>query len=277
MTIKTGELQQQFSGFFNTPHLFSNNINGMVPHLTLRNKTSVFQGNAIKNIRLGQRVERFVSSELLQYDNVTILAENPQIKRDKITIGELDCLFLKDETPIHLEIQFKYYLFDPNLGKTEIDHCIGPMRRDSLNEKLTKLKNKQLPLLYAPETKPLLDSLNLDAKDFKQRIYFKAQIFMPFGKNFKLKTLNPDCVYGFYFNYQDLYKFKDYKFHIPKKTDWLLDLETNVNWKTYDVILPELNVFESEGYSPMLWIKHPKGLLNKCFVVTNDNLSIEDI
>lgn len=269
MTNKVGELQQQFSGFFNTPHLFSNSVNGMIPYLTKKNKTPVFHGDAIKNIRLGQRVERFVGSELSQYDDVIILTENPQIKREKITIGELDCLFLKDNTPIHLEIQFKYYLFDPNLGKTEIDHCIGPMRRDSLNAKLTKLQNKQFPLLYAPETKPLLDRFNLDAKDFKQRMYFKAQIFMPHGENHLLKTLNSDCVYGFYFNYKDLPRFEDYKFHIPKKTDWLLDLSANVDWKTYDAVLPQLSVYESEGYSPMLWIKHPKGLLNKCFVVDN--------
>ncbi len=269
MTNKVEELQQQFSGFFNTPHLFSNSINGMIPYLTNKKKTPVFQGKKIKNIRLGQRVERFVGSELTQYDDITILVENPQIKNEKITIGELDCLFLKDETPIHMEIQFKYYLFDPNLGETEIDHCIGPMRRDSLNEKLAKLKNKQLPLLYAPETKSLLDSLNLQAKDFEQRIYFKAQIFMPYGKDYQLKTLNSDCVYGFYFDYKDLSMFKNFKFYIPKKTDWLLDLTTNVNWKVYDSILPKLRIFESEGYSPMLWLKHPKGHLNKCFVVGN--------
>ncbi|WP_452599233.1 DUF1853 family protein [Pontimicrobium sp. MEBiC01747] len=267
MTDKTEDLQPQFSGFFNTPHLFLNSINGIYPFIDTLNYTPVFGNSILKNIRLGQRVERFVSKELQEHDSITILAENPQIKNGKVTIGELDCLFIQNKQPIHLEIQFKYYLFDPNLGTTEIDHCIGPMRKDSLNEKLNKLKTKQLPLLYAPETKPVLEKLNLKANDFVQQIYFKAQIFMPFEKSYVLKTLNPKCVYGFYFKYKTLPFFKDYKFYIPKKTDWLLDVTPNVDWQTYDAVLPKLKVYENEGYSPMLWLKHPKGHLDKCFVV----------
>jgi len=127
-------------------------------------------------------------------------------------------LFLEDEKPIHLEIQFKFYLYDAALGTTEIDHCIGPMRKDSLNEKLSKLKEKQLPLLYANET--------------------------------------------------NLVKFRDCKFYIPKKIDWLLDISTNVNWQTYIQVLPQLNTYKSENYSPMLWIKFSNGELSKCFVVS---------
>ena len=267
MTIKTENLQPQFSGFFNTPHLFSTPINGLKPFLKTLESMPVFNEVITKNIRLGQRVERFVSEELQQHDSITILSENPQIKNDKLTIGELDCLLLDGKQPVHLEIQFKYYLFDPNLGTTELDHCIGPMRKDTLNEKLNKLKTKQLPLLYNTETKPLLDHLNYKAENFIQQIYFKAQIFMPFEKSYVLKTLNPKCVYGFYFKYKTLPFFKDYKFYKPKKTDWLLDVTPNVDWQTYDSILPELKTYESEGYSPMLWLKHPKGHLNKCFVV----------
>ncbi len=267
--MKTEDLQPQFSGFFNTPHLFLNPINGLQSFVKTLDKTPVFKEKITKSIRLGQRVERFVSEELKQHSNIKILCENHQIKNDKLTIGELDCLFLDGDKqqPVHLEIQFKYYLFDPNLGTTEVDHCIGPMRKDSLNEKLNKLKTKQLPLLEAPETKSLLDKLNLKAEDFIQRIYFKAQIFMPFEKSYVLKILNPRCVYGFYFNYKTLPFFKAYKFYIPKKTDWLLDVTPNVDWKTYDAILPKLKTYESEGYSPMLWLKHPKGHLDKCFVV----------
>jgi hypothetical protein len=267
MKMKNENLQPQFSGFFNTPHLFSTPINGLDPFVKTLERMPLFKEIIIKNIRLGQRVERFVSEELQRHDSITILSENYQIKNDKLTIGELDCLLLDNKQPVHLEIQFKFYLFDPNLGTTEIDHCIGPMRKDSLNEKLSKLKTKQLPLLYAPETQPLLERLNYNAKDFIQKIYFKAQIFMPFEKSYVLETLNPRCVCGFYFKYKTLPFFKDYKFYIPKKTDWLLDTTPNVDWQTYDVILPELKTYESEGYSPMLWLKHPKGHLDKCFVV----------
>ena len=267
MKEKNEDFQPQFRGFFNTPHLFLNPVFDLQPFTKRPDKDFVFNGTMPENIRLGQRVERFVSSELLQLKNIEILSENYQVRNEKITIGELDCLCLEDGNPIHLEIQFKYYLYDESLGETEIDHCVGPMRRDTLNEKLDKLKNKQLPLLYAKETKPLLEQLKLKAADLTQYIYFKAQLFIPFGKQITLKTLNNDCIYGFYFNYTDLNQFEDCKFYKPKKTDWLLDLDTNVNWLTYEQITQQLDTYKAENYAPMLWLKYPKGEMNKCFVV----------
>lgn len=268
MKETSNNLQAQFSGFYNTPHLFLKPVLEMNPLLLPKQNTPVFSGDNLDKIRLGQRVERFVTTELLQNKSIKILYENPQIQTEtNQTIGELDCLYLDGEQPVHLEIQFKFYLFDESLGETEIDHCIGPMRRDSLIQKLTKLKEKQLPLLYANETKQLLENFNLKPEDFIQKIYFKAQLFVPFNKTIQLKKLNPECIYGFYFKYAEISKFKNYKFCKPKKTDWLLDVTPNVAWKTYETILPELKVLETEKYSPLLWLKHENGKINKCFVV----------
>lgn len=268
MKDNSDNLQSQFSGFYNTPHLFLEPVKGMLPLIIPKQNMPIFEGFGLEKIRLGQRVERFVTTELNQNENIKVLCENPQIQTEtNLTIGELDCLYLEGEQAVHLEIQFKFYLYDETLGRTEIDHCIGPMRRDSLLEKLTKLKIKQLPLLYANETQPLLDRLNLKAEDCIQKIYFKAQVFVPYGKTIQLKNLNPECVYGFYFKYSDLPTFKRSKFYKPKKTDWLLDVTSNVDWKRYDEILPELKVFEKEKYSPMLWLKKENGEIEKCFVV----------
>ena len=44
---------------------------------------------------------------------------------------------------IHLEIVYKFYLYDNTIGTSEIDHWIGPNRNDSLREKLEKLKSKR--------------------------------------------------------------------------------------------------------------------------------------
>lgn len=264
----SNNLQEQFSGFYNTPHLFMDPVFGMKPLITSKQETPVFEGSGLKKIRLGKRVERFVTTELKLDRDIDVISENPQIQTEtNQTIGELDCLYLDAKQAVHLEIQFKFYLYDATLGTTEIDHCIGPMRRDSLLEKLTKLKEKQLPLLYANETKSIIDSLNLKAEDFIQKIYFRAQIFVPYGKVIQLKILNPKCIYGFYFKYSELQRFKDCKFYKPKKTDWLLDVTPNVNWKLYNEILPQLKVFEAEGYSPMLWLKNVNGEIKKCFVV----------
>lgn len=268
MNHKTDHFQAQFIGFYKTPHLFNYEINGMQPFLKTLNNPFTFNAKIKPNTRLGLRVEQFVFEELKQFETISLLAENIQIQETiNHTIGELDCLYLDGKQPVHLEIQFKYFLYDANLGKTEIDCLIGPMRKDSLIEKLNKLKTKQLPLLYADATKPLLESLHLKAEDFVQRIYFKAQIFVPYGQNIQFKTLNNACIYGFYFQYNQLNDFKDCKFFIPKKIDWLLDLNTNVAWKTCQQIRPQLSVFEAEKYSPLLWLKYPNGEMTKCFVV----------
>lgn len=268
MSQKTENFQAQFSGFYNTPHLFKSKIFGMQPFAKQLDNPFVFNAKVKPNIRLGQRVERFVAEELKQFSKIEILAENIQIQKIKHTIGEIDCLFLDEGKPVHLEIQFKYYLYDKSLGTTEIDHCIGPMRRDSLNEKLTKLKNQQLPLLYSEETKSYLENLNFKAQDCIQQIYFKAQIFVPYGQDIKFKILNNKCIYGFYFKYEKLSQFADCKFYKPKKTDWLVDVNPNVNWQTLQDIQPQLKIYESENYSPLLWLKFKNGEISKCFVVS---------
>lgn len=266
------DLQTQFNGFYHTPHLFKNPIFGLTPLLTTINKTPKFKVEPIKNLRLGQRVERFVSQELNLCKNITILAENCQVQNKKITIGELDGLYLINGKPTHVEIQFKYYLYDKSLGETEIEHCIGPMRRDSLIEKLIKLKNKQLPLLHAKETESILNEVNFKAEDFEQYIYFKAQIFVPLGEKTIFKTLNNDCIYGYYFHYDQLNEFNDCKFYKPKKTDWLVNTTANTSWKSYNEILPELMIYKDEKFSPLLWIKKPNGELSKYFVVPHKSI-----
>ena len=53
---------------------------------------------------------------------------------------------------IHLEVSYKFYLYDENLGKLESEKWIGPNKRDSLVQKTAKLKSKQLPILFHKET-----------------------------------------------------------------------------------------------------------------------------
>jgi hypothetical protein len=258
--------QAHFNGFYKTPHLFKTEVFNMLPYLTYPIKTPVFNTLITKNYRLGQLVERFVTEELKQNPKVKFLIENEQINHNNITIGELDAIFVEDHSPIHLEIQFKFYLYDASLGSTDIECCIGPNLRDSLTEKLNKLQQKQLPLLYKPETKPLLDRLNLKAEEISQNIYFKAQLFLPYGEDITFQNLNKNCVYGFYFNFNALNQFKDCKFYLPKKIDWLLEVNTNVNWNALEAIKPKLEVYYSEKYSPLVWMKFPNGEITKCFV-----------
>lgn len=268
MAGKIDNYQDNFSGFFRTPHLFNTEILGLKPFSKILKHQFTFNRVITANLRLGQLVEQFVFEELKQFESIKIRSENLQIiNEDKLTIGELDTLILDDDKPLHLEIQYKFYLFDTSIGQTEIEHCIGPNRKDTLIQKLKKLKEKQLPLLYHNTTKQHLERLNLNAINIEQQIYFKAQIFMPYGEDIQLKALNNDCVYGFYFNFKDLSKFNNCKFYIPKKLDWLVEVNPHVNWQNYDQIISQLEIFYNEKYAPMLWLKSTNGDIKKCFMV----------
>lgn len=115
MHKNTEDLQLQYQGFLETPFLW--NGKGVFGFQQFQNNsvnTVSFNFNLQQKLRLGKLVERFVSFELAQDSKIEVLAENIQIQKDKITLGELDCLLLKNEKPIHLEIIYKFYLFDSN-------------------------------------------------------------------------------------------------------------------------------------------------------------------
>ncbi len=219
----TNKLQKRYKGFIQTPFLWHGNSIENLQQFEIFSKTVKIDISIDENQRLGKYVERLVAFELAQHKHLSILVENLQIQKNKITLGELDCLLLKEGTPIHLEIIYKFYLYDDSVGTTEIEHFIGPNRKDSLIEKLNKLKHKQLPLLYSKACQPYLDTLNIQKKDVCQYVYFKAQLFLPFlNQNMQLNLLNNDCVTGFYITKNEIKEFKDCKFYIPNKKDWLV-------------------------------------------------------
>ncbi len=262
-------LKLQYQGYLNTPLLWKAHEVFGLKQLELNNQNySVFNEILPDNLRLGKRVERFVSAELNKNESVEILLENVQIQNQKLTIGELDCIIKHDKTPIHLEIIYKFYLYDPKVGKTEIEHWIGPNRNDNLLKKLTKLKDKQLPLLYNIHTKPHLDALNLKAEKLLQRVYFKAQLFTPYTNNTAdFKILNKDCLKGFYISFSELEQFASCKFYIPNKADWLVEVQTQVDWLPYTLFLEKITTLINKKTAPLCWIKFPKGAVKKFFVV----------
>ena len=158
MNLLTKQIQQHFDGFLQTPCLWKNNAVFDLQQFEIEPKSSAINIEIDKKLRLGKYIERFVSFQVSEDKNCKIISENIQIQQDKITLGELDCILLKEMKPIHLEVVYKFYLYDDTLGETEIDHFIGPNRKDSLFEKLTKLKEKQLPLLYSKQCKTYLES-----------------------------------------------------------------------------------------------------------------------
>ncbi|OEK09767.1 hypothetical protein A8C32_09645 [Flavivirga aquatica] len=261
-------IKKRYEGFLKTPCLWESNSVFNLSQFEINSKSDLIDIAIDETLRLGKYIERFVSFELKQDETISVLAENVQIQENKRTLGELDCLLLKNKKPIHLEIIYKFYLYDASVGETEIDHFIGPNRKDSLKEKLTKLKEKQLPLLYSNTCKSYLDELNLKVENISQQVYFKAQLFVPFSnQNTQLKTLNTDCITGFYINQNGLKQFKDCKFYIPNKKDWLILPNKNVDWLNFNQFIDLTEGYFEKQFSSLLWIKYRNGELNKVFLV----------
>jgi len=268
MHSELDHIEQQYQGYKQTQALWLQSAIMGISQLAIPNNTSDSYIKTLpNNLRLGKRVEQFVFNELEQNEAVSILVENIQIQEQKQTIGELDAIITLNEKPIHLEIVYKFYVFDDSVGISETDHFIGPNRKDSLIEKLTKLKNKQLPLLYKPQTQALLASLKLDVNEIQQKVCFKAQLFLPYKKEIVLKELNPDCIAGIYLRKEQLREFETCNFYFPIKPDWLIQPHHSVNWLDYTASQDALNRIHIEKNSACCWIQQADNSIIKSFIV----------
>jgi hypothetical protein len=263
------DIRLQYNGFNSTPQLWDGEIVGLSQINIQEESSNKFDKlNNLPKLRLGHLVERFVANELNNNADIEILAENIQIKKDKRTIGEIDCLLTHNHTPVHLEIIYKFYIYDESVGSSELEHWIGPNRKDSLIEKITKLKTKQLPLLYKQETASLLTELKLDISKIQQQVYFKAQLFVPFKmRGFPLRLVNNNCIQGYYIRYNDIEQLYNHKLYIPTKLDWLTNVHDDVTWLNYkegNKVIKESIIQER---SPLCWIKDENNNLQKVFIV----------
>lgn len=266
MHQKQKDIQKRFEGFLQTPNLWKKNTVFGLHQFELSNKISKISIEINEKLRLGKYIEYFVFYQLRQ-QNYNLLLQNTQIQSDKITIGELDCIASKNAQLIHLEIIYKFYLYDVTLGATEIEHCIGPNRKDSLVEKLNKLKAKQLPLIYSKACKPYLDQINISSTYITQNVCFKAQLFLPFDTEHELHLLNKGCVSGYYIHFSKLHVFKGCKFFVPIKKDWIVVPHLHVNWLTFDDFNEVAKNYYQKKYSPLCWVKQQNGEIIKLFVV----------
>lgn len=268
MQTKTQVMNQRFAGFLNTPLLWTETLERL-QMFTLK-ETALKQLPLIDetvHIRLGKLIEKFVLCELGQQEEIKVLHSNIQIFRNQITIGELDVLLQQMEDFVHLEIVYKFYLYDPAIPG-ELNRWIGPNRNDSLVHKLQKLQNKQLPLLFNNETVELLKKLNLKVEEFRQQLYFKAQLFVPFQsfvRSFPL--VNNDCIRGFYIRFQELNTFDKHHFFIPSKLDWLIEPVIDVDWLSAANFKKEVSLLLEAKKAPLCWMQAPEGKLQPFFMV----------
>ena len=270
-------IKEQLAGFINTPGLWRdsdlfNLKQFQVP--TYTGKDLLDSASQILELRsnfvLGKRMEIFFDHLLSHSGQFEVIAKNLQIYRKKVTLGELDFLVkdLQDNSIYHIELVYKFYLYDP-LNEDE-EKWIGPNRKDSLIQKISRLKHHQLPLLHAEETREILKSFDLKFQDIEQQVCFKATLFLP--KAYKLHNfskLNKSCIAGYWIRYKDFSysEYANYSFYAPKKQDWPIDPSTNEEWNSYPVFLAQIQEFINYKKSPLVWMKYGTEEFERFFVV----------
>jgi len=210
------------------------------------------------NLRLGHLAERVVSELINSSSNYSVLHENIQIVEDKQTVGELDLIIQNknDQQITHVELAYKFYLYDPSISSEQLHNWIGPNRNDSLKEKLEKLKRKQLPLLYHPYTQAMLDGIDIDR--ITQALCFLVSLYVPYEYKGSFDPIYQKAVKGYYLN---LESFKDLDhatkhYYIPPKNEWGMEPSGNENWTDFKGIADYLDTCMEEKQAPLCWQKY---------------------
>lgn len=223
-------ISQQFQGFINSYPLWENLGPFDIEQFKLPELTNNFpqENEILKEVPsltnkfvLGKRMEGFFSFLIQITSEYRLIAQNLQIVQDKITIGEIDFLLedIKTQEKLHIELVYKFYLYDPAIER-EMEKWIGPNRKDSLPQKIRKLQEKQLPLLYHEATSRVLSDLNINNNVVKQLVCFKANLFVPLNMNGKLfPIINNSCISGYWIKCTEFNEkiFSRNEFFAPKK------------------------------------------------------------
>ena len=267
--------KEQFEGFLSTPQIFAENHIFEYPLYPAFHEAQARQLPEIaapKASVLGKRMEHFFACYISHFASEDVLAFNKQIIQDKQTLGEIDFL-LKDGSTgeiSHVELVYKFYLYDPATGSSELEHLIGPNKRDSLNKKLHRLQKRQFPLLFKEATRKLLTELKVAPEDVIQKLCFKASVFLPAQNDTNsFNQFNPDTISGYWIKASEftLDAFGENRFFIPDKIYWPVKPERNNTWLTIQEIRPKLEQLLKNNYSPLLWMKTPAGQHLRFFIV----------
>ena len=216
------------------------------------------------NVRLGHLAEVVVSELIKSSTNYEVVYENIQLIEGKKTIGEIDFI-IKDkntEQLIHMELAYKFYLYDPEISSKEINNWIGPNRNDSLKNKLDKVKNKQFPLLYHKNFKSRFDKIEIG--EVSQALCLLVSLFIPYKYKISLDPIYEKAVQGYYLNMDTLTSFNhvDKKYYLPLKKEWGMNPSENEIWTAFNNIEENVNMRLKEKQSLLCWQKHGDSYLS---------------
>jgi hypothetical protein len=220
------------------------------------------------NLRLGHLAEVVVSELIKASTNYNVLYENVQLVEDNKTIGEIDFILEDAHTKqlLHMELAYKFYLYDPNISSEPINNWIGPNRNDSLIKKLEKVKNKQFPLLFRNSAKLMIKKI--DVGEVSQALCCLVSLYIPYGYSASFSPEYEPAIKGYYLNFEKFIDFNHSEkyYYIPPKLEWGIDPADNENWTDFNGIEKYINTCMKEKQALLCWQKYG-GIYLSFFIV----------
>jgi uncharacterized protein len=210
------------------------------------------------DVRLGHVAEHIVSTLIKSSANYEVLYEHVQLIENNRTIGEIDFIlsnrYIKEV--IHVELGYKFFLYDPGISSDIVNNWIGPNRNDSLKEKLDKVKHKQFPLLYHEALKSKLDKVK--PEEITQKLCLLVSLFVPYSYDNQLPSAYQQATKGYYLRSKDFFSLdhSEKTYYIPPKLAWGIDPAENSNWKSFRQIEAHIQKSMAEKRALLCWQKH---------------------
>jgi len=224
-----------------------------------------------ERLMLGKRAERYFSEWLKESVEYDLVAENIQIIHEKQTLGEFDFIIRRkaDQQLVHVELVYKFYLFDPSVDGSEFEHWIGPNRGDQLDFKLDKLTNHQFPLFFHEASKEKFHELNIETENIEQQVLFLANLFVPLNEEVKFDRVNQQAMEGKWMRLADweLHSSKSHQFALPPKIDWFSRELNETQWFSKEEMREKIQAMHSRKRSPLIYSKDESGNQRRDFVV----------
>lgn len=220
------------------------------------------------NLRLGHLAERVVAGALHAARNYHVVYENVQIKQGNTTLGELDFILQSKQTNalVHMELAYKFYLYDPSIANEPQHNWIGPNRNDSLVQKLEKLRTKQFQLLHTAEAQAQFPTLQ--KQHIAQQLCLLTNLFVPLGFDVSQIPQYEHALTGYYVDYASFLAraSQPAQYYVPNKKAWGMDPQSAPQWLDFQTVQPRIAQAIAEQQAPLVWVKTNEGF-EQLFVV----------
>jgi hypothetical protein len=220
------------------------------------------------DVRLGHLAEKVVSECIKLSDNYAVKYENVQIMEGNRTIGEIDFIIEEKLSTqlIHVELAYKFYLYDPNISSEPIKNWIGPNRNDSLVQKLDKLTTKQFPLLFHNCALSQLE--NVDIGHVSQALCLLVSLFVPYAYEGSFSPVYERAIRGYFLDLETFTRLDsaDKVYYVPPKKEWGMDPSENETWTEFNGVYNQLARSVEEQQAPLCWQKS-EGSYSAFFIV----------